>query len=124
MKKILVLLLSLIFLFVYFAKDILEVNTKYECVGKFDKPYYIDSIYIKLNEYRFMSKAWIKSDATINIELPGKFFDYISVVEKTGDTYQMYDSKGELRGQFSTLSKAITVKVLDSFFDGSCKLIN
>lgn len=124
MKIKIALLIITLSIFAYFSKDLAEVETKYECVGSFDKSYLQEKvIYIKLNEYRFFTKAWAKSDATIFVEIPSKFVDYISVVTRVGDSFQMYDDNGGLRGNFSTLSNAITLKILNAFFDGKCRKI-
>lgn len=67
---------------------------------------------------------WSESNAAVHIEVPNTYVDYFGHVKKVGDQYQIFDSGNKLKGNFSTLSKALAIslplKLQTDFFDGNC----
>ena len=57
----------------------------------------------------------------MHIEIPSTYIDYLGNVRRVGDQYQLFDSAKSLRGNFSTLSKTLAIKLHIGFFEGTCK---
>ncbi len=108
-----------LYLFVVFFSS---VETKYESTGtltEFESSSN-ETIYIKLNEYRFWVGFWSDSDGDLNLEIPNKTVEYYSHLDETGDLIQIYDWDMKLVGTFSKLSKEIQIKIGHRFFEGKC----
>ena len=63
---------------------------------------------------------WSESDASLHMEIPNSFIDYFGHVVRVGDQYQIFDFNKNLKGNFSTLSKALALSAAAGFFDGTC----
>jgi hypothetical protein len=109
-----------IFLIVIFFS---EKITKYECIGKFQNTNKETSIFLKHSEYRWWVSLWSKSSGTMWVETPGKNLDVSTDLNSGENQIFIFDYKKELKGIFSPLSKHISIKLTDHFYDGSCKEI-
>ena len=63
---------------------------------------------------------WSDSDASLHLELPNTFVRFFGHVIRVGDHYQILDFDKKLKGNFSTLSKALAMNTPAGFFDGTC----
>ena len=122
MKKITLILLIAVFLLVlvgFFSSK----TTNYECTGSFQKNSTQKSVFLKHKEYRFWVGLWSDSKGMLWIEIPGKDMDVVTEIKEAGTLLQLYGYSKEMKGHFSPLSKFISVKISDDFFDGQCKEI-
>ena len=119
---IVIMVLSIFVLVANFS----TLETRFQCPGEISsadgsRPV---TVYLKLEEYRWWVGLWNESDAAINIEVPNTHLDYFGNLKKVGDQYQIFDSDKSLKGNFSTLSKALAIqlplKLKTDFFDGIC----
>lgn len=123
MKKLYVgiLLIACLLVVVLFFS---QKTTKYECSGFFQKSSIEKSIFLKLEEYRFWVSLWGDgSKGMLWIEVPGTVSELVTDIRVAGDYLQLYGYKGEIKGQFSKLSKHISIKISNDFYDGQCKEI-
>lgn len=116
-------LLAIATLLFIFVANFSSVASNFECVGKTSAEGSSQpaTIYIKLEEYRSWVGLWSESDASLQMEIPNTFVDYFGHVVKVGDQYQIFDFDKKLKGNFSTLSKALALSTPTGFFDGVCK---
>lgn len=120
---------AVLLLFVFVA-NFSAVESHFQCPGEISstdgsRPV---TVYLKLEEYRWWVGLWSESDAAIHVEIPNGYIDYFGNVKKVGDQYQIFDSAQRIKGNFSTLSKALAInlplKLQTDFFDGTCKKSN
>lgn len=82
------------------------------------------TVYLKLEEYRWWVGLWSESNAAIHLEIPNIYINSFGNIKKVGDQYQIFDSAQRIKGNFSTLSKALAInlplKLQTDFFDGTC----
>lgn len=102
------------------------VESRFECAGTLtagdaSKP---ATIYVKLAEYRWWVGLWSKSDGALWLEIPNETVDYFGDVREVGDQLQVYGAEKAMKGNFSTLSKALGLSTPRGFFSGSCKQID
>jgi hypothetical protein len=116
---------AVVLVFVFLA-NFSAVESRFQCPGQVsstDGPRPI-TVYLKLQEYRWWVGLWSDSNAAVYIEVPNTYVDYFGNVKKVGDQYQIFDSANKLKGNFSTLSKALAInlplKAQTDFFDGNC----
>jgi len=126
MKILGIIGITVVLLFVFVAK-FSAVESSFQCHGEIastDGSHPI-TVYLKLEEYRWWVGLWSDSDAAIHIEVPNIYIDYFGNVKKVSNQYQIFDSSGEIKGNFSTLSKTLAInlpaKLQTDFFDGICK---
>jgi len=81
-------------------------------------------VYVKVAEYRWWVGLWSSSDGAMWLEIPNKTVEYYSHLVEVGDQLQVHRNPGELSGNFSMLSHALTLKTPLGFFDGTCKEID
>jgi len=103
-----------------------SAESRSECPGKLSagqasKP---ATVFIRLAKYRWWVRLWSDSDAALWLEIPNQTVDYFGHVKEVGDQLQIYGSKNDIKGNFSTLSKALALSTLNGFFDGVCKKID
>ena len=115
-------LIAVVVLLFLFVAKFSSVATTFACVGKTttegaSQPL---TVYIKLEEYRWWVGLWSESDASLHVEIPNRFVDYFGHVLRVGDQYQIFDFSKSLKGNFSTLSKALALSTPAGFFDGTC----
>jgi len=110
-----------------FVANFSAVETHFQCPGQISstdgsRPV---TVYLKLEEYRWWVSLWSESGAAMHIEIPNSYVEYFGDVKKVGDQYQIFDSTQKIKGNFSTLSKALAInlplKLQTDFFDGTCK---
>lgn len=120
---------AVLLLFVFVA-NFSAVESRFQCPGEISskdgsRPV---TVYLKLEEYRWWVGLWSESDAAIHVEIPNTHIDYFGNVKKVGDQYQIFDSAQRIKGNFSTLSKALAINLpltlQTDFFDGTCKKSN
>ena len=121
-RKIFYFLITIVIIFIV-AIFFSEKTIKYECIGKFKNTNMETSIFLKHSEYRWWIKLWWESDGMMWIEVPNKTVDVSTELREVGNLIQLLGFKKELKGIFSPLSKSISVKIDDDFYDGSCKEI-
>lgn len=122
LRKISYFLITIVIIFIvviFFS----EKTTKYECIGKFKNTNMETSIFLKHSEYRWWVSLWSESKGMMWIEVPNKTVDVSTELREVGNLIQLLGFKNELKGMFSPLSKSISIKIDDDFFDGSCKEI-
>ena len=114
-------------LLLLFVVNFSIVESRFQCPGEISSTdgSHPVTVYLKLQEYRWWVGLWGDSDAAINLEIPNTYVDYFGKVKKVGDQYQIFDSAQRVKGNFSTLSKALAIslplKLKTDFFDGTCK---
>jgi hypothetical protein len=125
--KILAAIGVVVLLLFIFVVNFSAVESRFQCPGEISstdgsRPV---TVYLKLEEYRWWVGLWSESDAAMHIEIPNTHIDYFGNIKKVGDQYQIFDSANSLKGNFSTLSKTLTIqlpiKLKTDFFDGTCK---
>jgi hypothetical protein len=122
MKKIyaiVLLFISTLVVILFFS----ETTKNYECTGSFQKNTTDKVIFLKHKEYRFWVGLWSESKGMLWIEIPGKDVDAVTKIKKVGNSLQLYGYSDEIKGHFSTLSKFISIKISNDFYDGQCKKI-
>ena len=112
----------LLFLFVV---NFSSVESRLQCSGEISskggsRP---TTIYMKVAEYRWWVGLWGDSDGALWLEIPNELFEYYGHVIEVGDQLQIFDSEKKIRGNYSTLSKTLTISTPAGFFDGTCKRI-
>lgn len=95
----------------------------YECTGSFQKNSTNKVIFLKHKEYRFWVSLWSDSKGMLWVEIPGKDLDVVTEIKEAGTLLQLYGYNKEMKGHFSPLSKFISIKISDDFYDGQCKEI-
>jgi hypothetical protein len=119
------------FLILVFLINFSSVESRYECNGTVtndgnSQPF---TLFAKLSTFRWWVRLWSDSYGNLWIEVPSQTIEYFNHIRQVGDQLQLLDDdlKGarEMRGNFSTLSKYLSVQVPGvGFFDGSCKRIS
>jgi len=110
----------LLFIFVF---NFSTVESRFQCPGEISskdgsRPV---TAFVKLVKYRWWVGLWSESDAAMHIEIPNTDVDYFGNVKIIGDHYQVFDAEKNLKGNYSTLSKTLAIKLHIGFFDGTCK---
>lgn len=112
-----------------FVVNFSAVESRYECSGIItnDGNRQSFTLYAKLNTFRWWV-LWADSYGYLWVEVPGQTIEYFNYIRKIGDQLQILDDNlrgsKEMRGNFSALSKYLSIKVAGvGFFDGSCKRI-
>jgi hypothetical protein len=125
LKVLGVLLVIAIALFL-FAANFSAVDSRYECSGTLssngtEQP---STIFLKLETYRPWVGLWSDSRGSAWVELPNQTVSYFEHITEAGDQLQLWGPPNKLGGNFSSLSKAITVD-LGAFgvFEGRCRSI-
>ncbi|PHS29173.1 MAG: hypothetical protein COA85_01400 [Robiginitomaculum sp.] len=103
--------------------------SNYECVGtlKYQVGDKSESLYIKLEEYRWWVGLWSESDGNVQLEIPNEVVEYYGYIKEVGNMYQIFESSFQpltLKGNFSKLSKALALSTPYGVFDGMCKSIS
>jgi hypothetical protein len=109
----------LILAVVFFSENI----RKYECTGSFQKNTNNTKIFLKHSSYRWWVDFWSNSKGIMWIEIPGKDIIVSTDLKEVGHQIQLWTYNKEILGQFSTLSKFISVRTPTDFFDGICEEI-
>lgn len=122
MKYLGYIVLTAILLFA-FVLMFSRVESRFLCSGEISSNDYAQhtNIYMKLGEYRWWVGLWSDSNAELWVELPNETVDYFGNVSKAEDQLLIYDFKGQYKGNFSTLSKALTITTSNGLFKGICK---
>jgi hypothetical protein len=96
-----------------------SVESRFQCSGETSTKEgpHPTTIYMKLIKYRWWVGLWSKSDGALWLEIPNKAVEYYGNIVEVGDQLQIYDSQNNIKGNFSTLSKAIFI----GDFEGICK---
>lgn len=120
-------LLTFALLLFLFVIKFSAVESRFECNGKIisngvEQP---AMGFLKLHEYRWWVGLWSDSSGSAWVEVPNKTVSYFGHITRAGDQLQLwdsFDSPDNFRGIFSTLSRAVRVK-LDAVgvFEGTCK---
>jgi len=98
-----------------------SVETQYECDGRISgSADELHKVFFKLEEYRWWV-IWTESKGSFSYELPRKYVGYYPHIYVAGDNLFISDGAGLLRGNFSKLSKSLSLKTPYGFFDGYCK---
>ena|ERR1017187_2775726 len=118
--SILVVAIVLLFIVITFG----ATSSAFECNGKLtdvnlDKP---AILYFKLNEYRWFI-LWAKNNGMVNVEIPQIYVGSYNV-QRVLDQYQLFDLENNFKGNYSALSKTISLQTNQGFFDGNCKRID
>jgi len=119
------LLFAVIVTFLYALNFSVKLSN-FECTGKILSSENTEpiTVYIILEEYRWWVGLWSDSDGNVKLEIPNKTVDYYSHVIKVGSQLQIYNKPSEMKGNFSMLSKVLSLKTPIGFFDGKCVGIN
>jgi hypothetical protein len=109
-----------------FVANFSAVETRYQCSGTISRTETPSpaTIFVKLETYRWWVHLWADDDGSFWYEIPNETVGYFSDVIEAGDQMQIWEfQKKGIAGNFSTLSKALTLKVPGGFFDGTCNKI-
>ncbi len=119
------LLVVAIALFLFVA-NFSAVESRYECSGSLtssgvEQP---STIFLKLETYRPWVGLWSDSSGSAWVELPTQTVSYFGHITEAGDQLQLWGQSNKLGGNFSSLSKALTVD-LGAFgvFGGTCRSV-
>ena len=130
--KVVFLFFAIVFIAVVIGVSFSAKETRFSCVGSMKMAAQADglTIYVKLAEYRPWVGLWSDSAGDLWVEIPNSNFEYYDHIEVVGDQLQIYNirySEGkkekEIAGHFSMLSKIISLKLYNGFFDGECQEI-
>jgi hypothetical protein len=104
-----------------------EKEQRYECSGSTTGPQARADLklYLKATEFRWWVKLWSESRGAVWIELPREFAYSFSHVRISGDKWDIYNdsTSRQLKGEFSTLSRALALEVGQDVFEGQCRLL-
>lgn len=120
------LVAAAVLLFVFVA-NFSSTESRFQCSGEISSAGNSQptTVYIKLEKYRWWFGLWGDSDGAVWLEIPNMTFEYYPHTVEVGDQLQLFDSDKNLKGNFSTLSKAIAISIpVDGFFDGTCTRID
>jgi hypothetical protein len=78
------------------------------------------SLFIKIHEYRWWVGLWSESQASVWIEIPNTWVQYFNHVRIVGDQLQIYENPALLRGNFSRLSRSLSIILPGGSFTGNC----
>lgn len=119
------LALAVLLLFLFVA-NFSGVESRFQCSGELpsDGSSQPVTVYLKLLEYRWWVGLWSDSDASLWLEVPNNTVEYFGHVVEVGDQLQIFDSAKGLKGNFSSLSKALALGTTIGLFDGICKRID
>ena len=100
-----------------------SVSSRYECKGKIllGQSSNLKTLYIIVDEYRWWVGLWSNAFGVMQMEIPGEIVNYYSNVNEVGEQLHVYSSSNELVGNFSNLSKTLTLDTSIGFFDGKCE---
>lgn len=122
LKSLGILIAIAIGLFLFIA-NFSAVEARYECTGSLD-----DSMlpaekkgYLKIDEYRWWVGLWSDSDGSVWFEVPGVWTAYYPHARSGGEYMQIFDSPGVLKGNFSKLSRNLTLALPGGVFRGECR---
>jgi hypothetical protein len=104
----------------FFVANFSVVESRYKSKGelKTGTQSLQKTIYLKLEIYRPWVGLWSEWDADLILEAPGEWVEQFFYIKKVGDHFQIFDAQKLLIGDFSTLSKALSLKTKAGFFDG------
>lgn len=115
----------LLFAFVHFFSI---VESRFQCSGEISSKSGSRPMitYMKLAKYRWWVHLWNDSYGFLWLEIPTELYDYYQHIDEVGDQLQIFDSypQKKLKGNFSILSKTLSISTPDGFFDGTCKRID
>jgi len=122
------IIVGIICLFIFLA-NFSAVESRFKCPGEFvevgaKQPV---TMFIKITKYRWWVELWSDSNSDGNFwyEIPIMGVNYYSHVVEIGDQLHIYETEGgELKGNFSTLSKTLALSTHYGFFDGICEVID
>jgi hypothetical protein len=108
-----------------FVANFSAVETHFQCSGTITKhsnsqP---ETIYMKLQEYRWWVGLWSDSDGSVWLEVPNGSLEYFERVIEVGDQLQIYDYQKNPKGYFSSLSKTLAITTTTWSFAGTCKRV-
>ncbi|MEE9911290.1 MAG: hypothetical protein K4571_06160 [Deltaproteobacteria bacterium] len=124
--KILAAISVVVLLLFIFVFNFSSVESRFQCRGEISSKDGSRPVtgFVKLVKYRWWVGLWSESDAAMHFEIPKTYVDYFGNVKKAGDQYQIFDSEKRLKGNYSTLSNALAIKLHIGFFEGTCKRID
>lgn len=101
------------------------VESRYQCSGETSagESKTPKKLFLALETYRPWVNLWSNSDGNITIEIPNEVVRYYSHVEETGAQLQIYSSPNDLKGNFSTLSRSLSLDTPVGLFEGQCEAI-
>jgi hypothetical protein len=100
--------------------------SRYECSGHYSNKQQETpgTLFVKLAEYRWWVGLWSDSDGSFWLEIPNEAVDYFSHLREVGDQMQVIGPNNEMQGNFSTLSKALSISTTKGFFTGTCRRVD
>lgn len=120
--KILGLVLLVIVTLFIIVANFSAISSKYKCTGEisFEGNKESKTLFVVLEEYKWWVGLWSDSDGNVHLEIPNKYVGYYSHVVDVGNQRQIYESPNEMKGNFSTLSKTLSLRTPYGFFNGEC----
>jgi capsular polysaccharide biosynthesis protein len=99
--------------------------SRYQCSGTITKEPYqsTETIFVKLEKYRWWVGLWSDSYGNMHVEIPHQSIEYYSSIVEAGDILQVFSVANKLEGQFSALSRSLTLKTSRGLFEGTCRPI-
>ena len=125
------ILAGAVLLFV-FVINFSAVQSRFECSGEFwprrGNFEWVDekqplTIYMQLDEYRWWVGLWNDSDGSLWVEIPNELPLYFGHIDEVVTRLDIYDSDKltTFRGEFSKLSRFISLRTPEGSFKGACK---
>lgn len=107
----------------FFVANFSAVEGRYECSGSFDgaTPTVQNKGYLKLVEYRWWVGLWSDSQGSVWFEVPDVWTAYYAHVRNSGEYLQIYDGPADLKGDFSRLSRNLTIALPGGVYRGECR---
>lgn len=98
------------------------VETRYKCTGTTvsNGLFTPTTLYMKMGKYRWWVLWGEKSDGLLWIEVPNITNEYYPRIDKTGDSFMVFDLEKHYKGKFSTLSKNLSLEIPTGLFVGDC----
>jgi len=117
------LILGLVILF-FFVARFSAVESSFRCSGEISNSGTVQpaTVYMKLTEYRWWVNLWGDSAGSLHLEIPKTSVESFGHIEEIGDLLTIYETYPQktLKGNFSKLSKTLSIQTSRGFFDGAC----
>jgi hypothetical protein len=121
LKVLLVVAAVLVGTFLFVA-NFSAIESRFACAGEISggpNPGQT-SLFVKLHEYRWWVGLWSDSQASVWIEIPNTWVQYFHHVRVVGDQLQIFEDPTSLRGNFSKLSRSLSIILPVGAFTGTC----
>ncbi|MBW9266757.1 MAG: hypothetical protein K1563_01225 [Candidatus Thiodiazotropha sp. (ex. Lucinisca nassula)] len=125
LKNLAVSLLSVVVLLLI-VTNFSSVTTEIACSGEISTSNSGEpaTLHAAIAEYRWWVGLWSDSDGDMTVEIPNQVSDYYGHLVKIGNQIQIHLAPGDIKGQYSMLSKSLNLELPTGSFEGECKKID